>query len=408
MSRGSSFGVLRGVRVIDLTRALSGPFCTMILADHGADVIKVEEPGGDTTRQAGPFIDGNRAAGLGGFFQSANRNKRSIVIDLKKDDGKNVLRRLIANADILAENFRSGVMERLGFSFDDIKSINPRIVVASISGFGDPRNGESPYIKWPALDVVAQAMGGLIGTTGPDAGTPVRAGPALGDIIPGIYAAFGIVAALRYAERTGEAQHVDVAMLDSVLAVCEAAAYRYSFSGIVPAPTGNDHTLAAPIGVFAARDGWIAIAAPQENQWTTLCRMLGLETLLDDDRFSHYTKRRENLATLKPLLSEKTALYTKSQLVDLLGGEIPIGPILGMDEIFADPHFRTRKMLVEVEEPGTGQSRSIVGSPVKFTETPGRIDQRAPLLGEHSKAILADTGFDADEIDKLFDADIVA
>lgn len=407
MNNQKTFGVLQGVKVIDLTRMLAGPFCSMMLADQGAEVIKIEGFDGDATRITGPFSGDGTDGELGGFFQSANRNKKSVVIDLKSPEGIGVLKSLIRSADVVVENFRNGVMERLGLSFDVIKTINPTIVYASISGYGDARNGESPFSKWPAFDVVAQAMGGLIATTGPDADKPTRVGQSVGDIVPGMFAAFGIVSALRYAEKSGQAQHVDVSMLDSVLAMCESAVYQYSYTKKVSGPAGNHHPLVAPLGLYEAKDGWIALAAPQDHSWELLCESLGMPELVNDPRFEGAVLRRENLNELTKEINQRTSLLSKASLVSMFGGIIPVGGVSDMEEIFNSPHFAARNMLAPVVDPNSGKTQLIAGTPVKFSETPGGVHNRAPLLGEHTKEILLSSGLSQDQLDELLTNKVV-
>jgi len=233
-------GPLADVRVVDLTSGMAGPYCTMFLADLGAEVIKVEAPGaGDITRQAGPFAPDDYLRAFGGYFQSVNRNKKSMAADLKRPEGKEILRRLVAVSDVLVENFRAGVMERLGLGYETLRAINPRLVYAAIRGFGDPRTGESPYVHRPAFDLVAQGMGGMMAMTGPDPNTPLRAGGGVGDTVPGLMAAVGILAALHHARRTGEGQFLDVAMYDGILSICERIIYMYAYAGVVTRPQGN-------------------------------------------------------------------------------------------------------------------------------------------------------------------------
>lgn len=258
-------GALDGIRVIDLSRMLAGPYCSMILADQGAEVIKVEEFKGDPSRALEPFRPDDTQHLFGGYYASVNRNKKSVVIDLKTDDGKLALRKLIASSDVVVENFRPGVMTRLGLSYEALREENPALVYAAIRGFGDPRTGESPYVKWPAFDVVAQAMGGIMGITGPDQKSPTKVGPGVGDLIPGVFASVGILSALLHAKNTGQGQFVDVCMIDSVLAFCERIVHQQSYVGAVPKPEGNQHPILTPFGMFEAKDGHITIGAPDDG-----------------------------------------------------------------------------------------------------------------------------------------------
>jgi crotonobetainyl-CoA:carnitine CoA-transferase CaiB-like acyl-CoA transferase len=392
-------GALAGVKVIDLTQLLAGPFCTQVLADHGADVIKVETPEGDLSRSIGAFRPEDAHKDFGGYFVSINRNKRSVVIDLKTAQGRAILIKLAAGADVLVENYRAGVMERLGLSFEALREANPRLVYASIRGFGDSHTSDSPYLDWPAFDVVAQAMGGIMGITGPDAATPTKIGPGVGDTVPGLYAAFGILAALRQADRSGRGQYVDVAMTDSVLAICERIVHQYSLGGVVAVPEGNRHPVLSPFGLFPARDGWVAIACLTDLFWGQLCELLGMPELAADPRFLSIAERRRHRDILEAELSARTAQLSKDELNRLLGGRIPFGPVLNAAEICADPHFRQRQMIVPMDYPGIDQPIEIAGVPVRLSETPGGVRMRAPRLGEHTRAVLREAGVPESEIE---------
>jgi crotonobetainyl-CoA:carnitine CoA-transferase CaiB-like acyl-CoA transferase len=392
---------------LDLTHALAGPYCTMLLADLGADVVKVESPSGDLTRYAEPQLARDHAGGFGGYFQSVNRNKRSIVIDLKSDEGRNTFLRLLPTADAVVENYRTGVADRLGLSYESLSEIHPKLVYASVRGFGDPRGGESPYAQWPAFDVSAQAWGGFMGITGTADGAPQQAGPGVGDIFPGTLCALGIVSALLHARATGEGQYVDVAMYDGVLALCERIVYQYSYTGEVPKPQGNTHPQLCPFGVFPASDGHVTIAAPTNNHWRALCDIIGRPELGLDDRYKNNLVRLEHRDDVIGLLSEWTRTRTKAHIVTALGGEVPVGPVNDVTDIFADAHVKAREMLAEVEQPGIDRTVTIVGSPIKLTKTPTGVRTRAPLLGEHTDEVLADAGFDASEIAQLRETEVI-
>jgi formyl-CoA transferase len=399
-------GALDDVVVLDLTQMLAGPFVAMMLADHGARVIKIEPPGGDNTRLFGPFAAGQvpvPEGGYGGYFGSTNRNKESIVIDLKSEAGKETLRRLVAKADILIENFRAGVMERLGIGYEALAEINPRLVYGTIRGFGDPRSGRSPYAEWPAYDIVAQAMGGIIAITSPTpGGPPTKIGPGVGDLIPAMQCAFGILAALHRSRATGHGQFVDVAMVDGVLAACERPVFQYSYDGIAPGPEGNSHPLLCPYGLFAAKDGWVAIGCPHDEFWRLLVRTIGQPELAEDPRYTLTRDRVERRADVEGIVTAWTSVRTKAEITEVLGGKIPFGPVRGIDEIFDDEHIRARGMLAEVEVPGvSGRKFQVVGPAVKLSDTPGSVRTRAPLTGEHTDKILTEFGFDAAEIARL-------
>jgi crotonobetainyl-CoA:carnitine CoA-transferase CaiB-like acyl-CoA transferase len=389
---GAAGGPLAGLRVIDLTQMLAGPYCTMLLADLGADVVKVEPPGGDMTRFSGPFLDEDEERAYGGYFGSINRNKRSIVLDLKTEEGRSVLRRLVAGGAVLVENYRAGVMERLGLAWETLREENPALVYAAIRGFGDPRTGESPYVSWPAFDVVAQAMGGFMGITGTADGVPLKAGPGIGDIYPAALAALGIVAAVRHAERTGEGQFVDVGMVDAVLSMCERIVYQYSYRGDVPGPEGNAHPMLCPFENFRTSDGWVTIAAPGDAHWKLLCGIMGRPELAEDERFRTNRERVRNAAETRRVVGEWTAPRTTREAVAALGGQVPAGPVQTVRDVFDDPHATSREMLIEVEQAGCSRPVVYAGLPIKLTATPGGIRRRPPRLGEHTQEILAELG----------------
>lgn len=395
-----SFGALSDLRIIDLTQMLAGPYGTMMLADHGATVIKVESPEGDMTRAGGPFRPDDTERLLGGYFQSVDRNKESVCLDLKTEKGRTAFKALVRDADAVVENFRSGVMERLGLSYEVLREINPRLVYGALRGFGDPRTGKSPYNDWPAFDVVAQAMGGIMAITGPDAVTPTKIGPGVGDIVPGMMLGFGVLAAIHHARRTGEGQFVDISMVDAVLAVCERTVWQHSVQDQVPGPEGNHHPFLCPFGMFPASDGFITIAAHQDQFFAILCGAIGAAELPRDAAFADIQGRTENRADLIRALNARTSLLTKADLTARLGGRIPFGPVLNIAEIAQDPHFAAREMLVEVEQPGAAPVR-VAGIPVKMTVTPGAVASRAPYLGEHTVARLREAGVDEALIEEI-------
>jgi len=401
-------GPLADVRVVDLTRMLAGPYCTMLLADLGADVVKVETLDGDTTRGQGPFLAEDRQRAYGGYFQSVNRNKRSIAVDLKHDAGREVVLDLVDGASVLVENFRAGVMDRLGLGYETLAARNPKLVYAAIRGFGDERTGKSPYHDWPSFDVVAQSVGGLIGITGFDAAHPTKVGPGVGDIFPAALSAIGLLAALHHAERTGRGQFVDVAMYDGVLALCERIVYQHSYLGVVPGPEGNGHPLLCPFDVFPAADGWVSIAAPHDQFWVSLCHAMGREELGTDSRFATNAARVARQAEVQGIVRAWTTARTRRQILDAIGGRVPCGPVNTAETIFADPHVAARAMLVDVEQPGAGRDVTIVGTPIKMTETPTGDIRRAPLLGEHAADILAGLGYDPSRIADLRRAGVIS
>ena len=396
-----SGGALTGVRVLDFTQVLAGPFCTQMLADQGADVIKIEPPYGDETRKLGPFRADDRERSYGGYFQSVNRNKRGLSIDLKVPGAADIIHRLIDGADVLVENYRPGVMDRLGLSYEVLQARNPRLVYAAIRGFGDPRTGVSPYVQWPALDVVSQAMGGLMAVTGPSALEPMKAGPGIGDVLPAAMTAFGIVTALLHARATGQGQFLDVAMVDGVLALCERMVHQYSYTGLIAGPEGNRHPILCPFGLFVAIDGNVSIAAQSDSFWSALCVAMERPELVTDQRFRSNADRLAHKAETYALVEDFARRHTVAELMAMLGGKVPIGPVMSVEKVFADPHFRARGMLAEVEQPGSATPVTIAGVPIKLSRTPGSVRHRAPRLGEHTDSILTEAGYAREEIERL-------
>lgn len=397
----TGFGALDGVRVIDFTQMLAGPFCTQLLADQGAEVIKIEPVDGEESRTAGPFRPEDGLRAFGGYFASVNRNKRSIGLNLKDPGARDLALQLVDSADVVVENYRAGVMDRLGLSYETLRERNPRLVYAAIRGFGDPRTGKSPYSDWPAFDVVAQAMGGLMQINGPDADTPLKVGPGVGDLYPATLCAFGIASALLRAARTGRGQFVDVSMVDAVLALCERTVHQNSFQDLVPHPEGNRHPLLSPFGLFRAKDGFITLAAHFDDWWSKLCLLIDRADLVTDPRTATLPARVENRDFVYEQLELYTTRHTKRELASVLGGKIPFGPVNNVAEIMADPHFAARDMLVKVDHPGLDRPMAIAGIPLKMTETPGRVGRRAPLAGEHTDEILREIGVSADRLDSL-------
>lgn len=397
-------GILNGVRVLDLSRMLSGPYCTMMLADHGAEVIKIESAGGDTSRANGPFRADDPDHLWAGYFVSLNRSKRSVKLDLKTGDGKGDFLTLVRSADVLVENFRPGVMERLGLSYETLSEENPRLVYAAIRGFGDPRSGESPYAEWPSYDVVAQAMGGLIGLTGPDQDTPTKVGPGIGDVFAGLMMSFGIMAGLRQAEATGKGQFIDVGMYDAVLSLCERAVYQYDFDGTVPGPQGNNHPLLAPFGIFPASDGHVAIGIVDDPFWVTLTEVAGWPQLASDPRYATRGARRERQDEVNAMVTDWTRHLSKAELTGLLGGKVPFGPLNTIADIMADPHVARRKLIADIPHPEPGKRGwKVAANPLRFSANPTPVpgpparlgaDQsliqealRAPIGATHKKAL---------------------
>ena len=396
----TGFGPLQGLRVLDLTQVLAGPFCTQVLADLGADVVKVESPEtGDMSRQSGPFHPADKEMVDAGYFHSVNRNKRSIIVDLKTQDGQQLLKSLVPSFDVLVENFRVGVMDGFGLSYETLACECPKLVYAAIRGFGDPRSGASPYVNWPAFDVVAQAMGGIMGITGPDSSHPTKIGPGVGDTIPGLYLGIGILSAVLRARQTGRGQFVDVSMVDAILGVCERIVHQRSFGGIIAGPEGNHHPMVAPFGLYPAKDGAVSLACPSDKFFRELCIRLDAPELANEPAFREQKSRRAHRKAIIAAIEKITVNFTKAELKARLGGHIPFGPVYNMAEIAEDPHFEIRGMLPEIECPTIPGKLRIAGVPIKLSETPGKVARRGPYRGEHTDEVLNDAGFSVEQID---------
>ncbi|HTE80814.1 MAG TPA: CoA transferase [Reyranella sp.] len=401
-------GALDGVKIVDLTQMLAGPYCTMLLADQGAEIIKVEPLDGDHTRIIGPYHVDDKLKAFGGYFASVNRNKKSIAIDLKRPEGRDLVLKLCDGADAVVENYRGGVMDRLGLSYETLHARNPKLVYATIRGFGDPRTGKSPYSDFPAYDVISQAMGGIMAITGPDKDTPLKVGPGVGDIVPAITCAFGIVSAIFRAHKTGKGQFVDVGMVDAILAVCERIMHQHSYAQSLPVPEGNHHPLLCPFGMFPAKDGFVTIAAHADTHFPILCRLIDKPEMAIDPRFVTVQDRRANQEEIVATISAFTRQRTKQELLKHFGGKVPFSPVYNVRDIVADPHFKARDMLPWMPHPGLDHEVQIAGVAVKMTETPGKVRHRAPLLGEHTDDYLKSIGFSADDIARLRADRIVA
>jgi CoA:oxalate CoA-transferase len=374
-------GPLTGVTIIDLTRVLAGPFCTMLLGDLGAEVIKIERPeGGDTARGNGPFVHG-----LSSYFLSINRGKKSVTLDLSSPKGKALLLDLASHADVLVENFVPGAMKRFGLDYPTVQARNPRLVYCSISGFGQT----GPYAGRPALDVVVQGMGGIMSITGEPGGPPVRPGASMGDISAGLFAATGILAALYERSVSGKGQHLDISMLDCQVAIQENAFSRYFATGEVPGPLGTRHPIFTPFQAFQTADGWIVIAMVGGfgDQWPLFCATIGRIDLIDIPEYATGGSRTEHYAALEPVLSGEIRKKTTAEWLHLLGeAGIPCGPVNRIDQVAADPQVRSRAMFVEV--PAPGGSVKLVNTPVKLSRTPGSVDGLSPELGAHTEEVL--------------------
>lgn len=385
---------LEGIKVLDFSRALAGPYCTMLLADMGAEVIKVEAPGtGDDSRAWGPpFIEGESA-----YFLSINRNKKSISLNLKSKDAKEIINRLIKKADVLLETNRPGAMERLGLDYDNVKKINPQIIYCSISGFGQT----GPYRERPGFDQVLQGMGGIMGITGEPGGPPIKVGVAVTDIATGMFAAIGILTALFHRERTGEGQMIDASMLDGQVSWLTYQAGRYLTSGEVPEKVGSGHPLIVPYQAFKAQDAYINIAVGNDNLWQKFCEATGLQHIANDPKFATNGQRVKNRAEVVDIISKVIATKTMDEWLEILDkAGVPCGPIYTIDRIFSDPQVLARNMLVEVDHPKCGKIK-VTGVPIKFSKTPGEIKSPPPTLGQHNEEILKELGFGDSDIEKF-------
>ena len=385
---------LDGIRIIDFSKALAGPYCTMLLADMGAEVIKVEMPGsGDDSRGWGPpFIEGEAA-----YFLSVNRNKKSITLNLKDPKAKEIALKIIEKADIVLESNRPGVMTKLDLDYETVKKINPEIIYCSISGFGQT----GPYSKRPGFDQVIQGYGGIMGLTGEKGGGPLKVGIAVTDIATGMFAATGILTALYHRERTGQGQHVDASMLDGQVSWLTYQAGRYLASGNVPQRIGSAHPLIVPYQDFEASDGFINIAAGNDNLWKKFCAVTDLSDIVDDPKFATNPKRVENRDEVVEIVSKKINTKTMQEWLDILNDAgVPCGPIYTVDQIFKDPQVLAREMLVELDHPKCGKIQ-VTGSPIKLSETPAEITTHPPMLGEHNSSILQEFGFSEEDITKL-------
>jgi len=383
---------LNGIKVIDLTRVLAGPFCTMILGDLGADVIKIEAPEGDDSRKYGPLVKGESA-----YFMSINRNKRSVVINLKKPEGVEIFKKLVKDADIVVENFRPGTTAKLGISYEDLQPINPRLIYASCSGFGQT----GPYRLRPAYDIIVQAMGGIMSITGQPGGEPTRVGASIGDITAALFTVIGILAALAERERSGKGQYIDISMLDCQVAILENAIVRYSVGGEVPKPIGNRHPSITPFTTLKTKDGYVVIAVGNDNLWRKFCEAIGREDLIDDPRFKTNPLRTQNWEELFEILRSVFSQYTTSEALTIIeGAGVPCGPLQDIGQVFHDPHVRYREMIVPVEHPVAGPVW-MAGTPLKLSRTPGKIERPAPMLGEHTLEVLLEAGYTEEEVRKL-------
>ena len=375
---------LSGVRVLDLTRVVSGPFCTALLGDLGADIVKVEAPEGDSVRGQGAIKDG-----LSGYFAQFNRNKRSVRLDLRKDDGRAILAKLIAQSDVLVENFRPGVLDRMGFTAARLKELRPSLVTCAINGFGST----GPYRDRPAFDFIAQALSGFMSVNGRDGDPPLRSGLPISDLIAGLYAALSITAAVLHARATGQGQRAEISLTNGMVSMLSYIATNYFASGTVPPRSGNDHPIAAPYGLFPTRDGEIAIAPPDDVFFGRLADALGMPALKSDPLYATQQARVANRSRINAIVGGKLAASTTDYWVETLNAAgVPCGPVNTIEKVFQDPQILAQDMVIDVPHPGHGIVR-MLGFPMKLSETPCRVRRPAPGLGEHSDSILAELGY---------------
>jgi formyl-CoA transferase len=388
------------LRVIDLTQAMAAPYCTMNLADMGADVIKIEPPGaGEPTRQLGAVHRNGHSA----TFMTMNRGKRDLAVDLKHPEGVEIVKRLARTADVFVQNYRPGVVERLGLGYEALAAVNPRLVYCAISGFG----GTGPYAARGGYDLVAQGMSGIISVTGEEDGPPAKAGVPLSDLAAGLFGAYGILCALEHRERTGEGQLVDTSLLEAALAltVCEAA--EYWATGLPPRPLGSAHRLSAPYQALRASDGHFTVAAGTDRLFAGLCRAIGREDLAADPRFAGGAERLRHRAALAAEIEQTTLAGTRDAWLRRLDAEgVPAGPVNDYAQALADPHALARGMVVDLVHPGAGPIKAL-GVPVKLADTPGAVDRAAPLLGQHTREILAELGYDEEAQRGLRDRGVI-
>lgn len=391
---------LAGLRVIDLTRALSGPFCSMILADLGADVVKIEPlPDGEMSRAWGPFDHG-----VSTYFLSTNRNKRGIAVDFRKPEGLALVRELARSADVLVENFKPGTMDAMGLGYGSLRADNPRLIMASVTGFGS----SGPAGQWPGFDQIAQGYSGLMSLTGTPESGPMRVGVAIGDSTAGMWAALGVLGAVIARNVSGIGQHVETSLLAGLVGLLNVQAQRHLSLGEIPVPNGNAHPVISPYGTFETRDGPLNIATATQDMWRKLAECLGLEALIDDPRFVDNAARFANRDLLKTMMEEKLKRRSKIEWTkDLIALGIPAGPIYNLAEVFADPQVRHCGMVEEIEHPAIGALRQ-VASPVRMDGAGPRTCYRAPpLLGQHTREVLIEYGIGRERVDALALAGVV-
>jgi len=393
-------GALTGVKVLDLTRVLAGPFCTMMLGDLGADVMKVEAPGGsDETRSWGPPFQN----GVSAYYLCANRNKRSITVNLKTEEGRELIRRLAKQSDVMIHNFKTGSMEKWELDYEQLKAINPRLIFCSITGFGET----GPNRHLPGYDYIVQGMSGMMSITGGENSGPLKIGVAMMDILTGLYSAIAIEAALLEREKSGLGQKIDMALFDSGVSALVNVASNYLISGNVPQRLGNDHPNIVPYSTFRALDGELIIAVGNDRQFASLCEILGIPELAEDENYRTNEMRVRNRRQLTEILENRIRLKPVAEWMKRLSeSTIPCGPINTLDQVFADPQIAAREMVVDVKHPEAGVVK-LVGSPLKLSRTKVEVKRHPPIAGEHTEEILQELGLSTEEINHLKNKHII-
>jgi len=390
---------LSGIKVIDTTSALSGPYTTMLLGDMGAEVIKIEQPvSGDMARQYGPFISGE-----GSYFLYTNRNKRSMTLNIQKEKGRDILLKLIEDADIFVENYRPKVKERLKIDYGTLKEVNPKIIYCSVSGFGQT----GPLADRPCYDQIAQGMSGLMSVTGFTESGSTRAGVAIGDSVVSLFATYGILAALYEREKSGAGQYIETSLLGGLVALLGYQAAKYFSTGETPLQTGNDHAVVAPYGAYRTRNGQINIAAGTHKMWVKLCNLFGLQDIIEDERFKTNDDRVANRDALRDYIEKELTEKDSEEWINILNKEgIPSGPIYTVDQVFKEPQILHQEMLLNVEHTKIGPIK-MIGFPVKMSRTSCQIRLPPPYLGENTNEILKELGYSQAEIEDLKKSEII-
>ena len=394
-------GTLDKIKILDVTRVLSGPFCAMILADLGADVLKIELPEiGDEGRTGAPYVNGEST-----YFHAINRNKKGVTLNLKMPEGQKIFKELVKTADVVLENFTPGMMKEFNVDYEVLSKINPRLIMASISGFGQK---DSPYVTKPAYDPIAQAMGGIASLTGYPDGPPTKAGIPLGDIAASLWCAIGICAALYERTVSGEGQHVDLAMVDGIFSILEHAVLRYTATGEVSGRIGNRHPTLAPYNFYHTKDGWVALATASNSVAHRLADAIDRSDIKDDPRYASNQIRTQNYEWIEEMINAYVSQYTKAEVIARFNQyDVPVGPIYTIDEAVNDPHFTQRGMLVDVEQANAGTLK-VCGPTLKFSRTQGKVDKPGPMLGEHNEEVYkGQLGMSDEELKRLKEKKVI-